>query len=145
MSTPPSFQVGDGLLLVDPQNDFCPGGALAVAEGDAVIPVLNTWVTAAQSAGVPIYTIAQGSALQHPELLKQLAGVSKTTGGVAFAIHGPAEIRDVFEAVSQDLMHGYMITFQPPPAEGHTWHPIEVTLSGAKGRKVRAREGYYPE
>jgi nicotinamidase/pyrazinamidase len=55
MSTPPSFQVGDGLLLVDPQNDFCPGGSLAVADGDAVIPVLNAWVTAAYTAGVPIF------------------------------------------------------------------------------------------
>jgi len=55
MSTPPSFQVGDGLLLVDPQNDFCPGGSLAVAEGDAVMPVLNAWVIAAQHAGVPIF------------------------------------------------------------------------------------------
>ncbi len=27
------------LLLIDLQNDFCPGGALAVTEGDAVIPV----------------------------------------------------------------------------------------------------------
>ena len=99
----------------------------------------------AKSAGLPIYTIAQGSALQHPELLRQLAGVSKTTGGVAFAIYGQGEIRDVFEAVSQDLMHGYLITFQPPPAEGHTWHPIDVILNGTKGRKVRAREGYYPE
>jgi Ca-activated chloride channel family protein len=99
----------------------------------------------AKSAGVPIYTIAQGSALGHPELLKQLSGVSKTTGGVAFAIHGPGEIREVFEAVSQDLMHGYLITFQPPPAEGHTWHAIDVVLRGMKGRKVRAREGYYPD
>jgi len=55
MPLPPSFQVGDGLLLVDPQNDFCPGGSLAVAEGDAVIPVLNEWATAAQRAGVPIF------------------------------------------------------------------------------------------
>ncbi len=99
----------------------------------------------AKSAGVPIYTIAQGSALDHSELLKQLATVSKTTGGMAFAIHGPSEIRAVFEAVSQDLMHGYLITFQPPSAEGHTWHPIEVLLRDMKGRKVRAREGYYPE
>jgi nicotinamidase/pyrazinamidase len=29
----------DALLVVDVQNDFCPGGALAVPEGDAVIPV----------------------------------------------------------------------------------------------------------
>ncbi len=31
----------DVLLLVDVQNDFCPGGALAVPEGDAIVPVLN--------------------------------------------------------------------------------------------------------
>lgn len=29
------------LILVDIQNDFCPGGALAVAHGDEVVPVAN--------------------------------------------------------------------------------------------------------
>lgn len=29
------------LLVVDVQNDFCPGGALAVKEGDQVVPVIN--------------------------------------------------------------------------------------------------------
>ena len=31
----------DVLLVVDVQNDFCPGGALAVAGGDEVIPVIH--------------------------------------------------------------------------------------------------------
>jgi nicotinamidase/pyrazinamidase len=31
----------DVLLVVDVQNDFCPGGALAVARGDEVVPVAN--------------------------------------------------------------------------------------------------------
>jgi nicotinamidase/pyrazinamidase len=31
----------DALLVVDIQNDFLPGGALAVPEGDQVIPVIN--------------------------------------------------------------------------------------------------------
>jgi nicotinamidase/pyrazinamidase len=31
----------DALILVDIQNDFCPGGSLAVAEGDRVVPVAN--------------------------------------------------------------------------------------------------------
>jgi nicotinamidase/pyrazinamidase len=31
----------DVLLITDVQNDFCPGGALAVAGGDAVVPVVN--------------------------------------------------------------------------------------------------------
>jgi nicotinamidase/pyrazinamidase len=29
------------LLIVDVQNDFCPGGALAVPDGDQVVPVVN--------------------------------------------------------------------------------------------------------
>ena len=29
------------LILVDIQNDFCPGGSLAVTDGDAVVPVAN--------------------------------------------------------------------------------------------------------
>lgn len=32
---------GDVLLVIDVQNDFCPGGALAVPEGDAVVPLIN--------------------------------------------------------------------------------------------------------
>ncbi len=31
----------DAIIVVDVQNDFCPGGALAVPEGDQVIPVIN--------------------------------------------------------------------------------------------------------
>jgi nicotinamidase/pyrazinamidase len=31
----------DLLLIIDVQNDFCPGGALAVADGDAVVPIIN--------------------------------------------------------------------------------------------------------
>jgi nicotinamidase/pyrazinamidase len=52
---PPTFTSGDALLLVDPQNDFCPGGSLAVADGDRVMPILSSWAAAAQLAGVPIF------------------------------------------------------------------------------------------
>ncbi|PSQ78186.1 MAG: bifunctional nicotinamidase/pyrazinamidase [Bacteroidetes bacterium QH_7_62_13] len=31
----------DALLIVDLQNDFCPGGALEVPEGDTIVPVVN--------------------------------------------------------------------------------------------------------
>ena len=31
----------DALVVVDVQNDFCPGGSLAVPNGDAVVPVTN--------------------------------------------------------------------------------------------------------
>jgi nicotinamidase/pyrazinamidase len=32
------------LIVVDVQNDFCPGGALGVADGDKVVPVLNRYL-----------------------------------------------------------------------------------------------------
>jgi nicotinamidase/pyrazinamidase len=31
----------DVLIVTDPQRDFCPGGALAVPEGDAIMPLVN--------------------------------------------------------------------------------------------------------
>ena len=34
-------QPSDALIVVDVQNDFCPGGALAVDEGERVAPVIN--------------------------------------------------------------------------------------------------------
>lgn len=39
------------LLIVDVQNDFCPGGALPVPEGDRVVPVLNQAIERFQQAG----------------------------------------------------------------------------------------------
>ena len=33
--------MSEALVIIDVQNDFCPGGALAVADGDAVVPVIN--------------------------------------------------------------------------------------------------------
>lgn len=42
------------LIVVDVQNDFCPGGALGVADGDTVVPVLNEWIEAFHEAGRPV-------------------------------------------------------------------------------------------
>ena len=46
---------GDALIVVDVQNDFLPGGALAVPDGDAVIAVLNQWIAAFETAGLPVF------------------------------------------------------------------------------------------
>jgi len=45
----------DALIVVDVQVDFCPGGALAVSNGQAVVPVLNRWLTPFAAAGRPIF------------------------------------------------------------------------------------------
>ncbi|MHA6264127.1 bifunctional nicotinamidase/pyrazinamidase [Arenibacterium sp. CAU 1754] len=33
--------MSNALIVIDVQNDFCPGGALAVPDGDAVVPIIN--------------------------------------------------------------------------------------------------------
>lgn len=42
------------LLVVDVQNDFCPGGALGVPDGDAIIPRVNRTVALFERRGLPI-------------------------------------------------------------------------------------------
>jgi nicotinamidase/pyrazinamidase len=48
------FKTGDALLIVDVQVDFCPGGALAVHQGDQVVPEINTWIRKAVEDGIPV-------------------------------------------------------------------------------------------
>ena len=64
----------DALVIVDVQNDFCPGGALGVPDGDAVVPVLNAYAVRFQAAGAPVFA----SRDWHPAQTKHF----KAGGGV---------------------------------------------------------------
>ena len=57
------LQPGDVLLVTDIQNDFLPGGSLAVAGGDEVVPLLNRYIDAFVAKGLPVYA----SRDWHPE------------------------------------------------------------------------------
>lgn len=46
---------GDALIVVDLQNDFLPGGTLAVRHGDEVIAPLNRYLKTFADAALPIY------------------------------------------------------------------------------------------
>ena len=61
--------MADALIVVDVQNDFCPGGSLAVPDGDAVISVLNEYLSRAADAGIPIFA----SRDWHPEHTRHFA------------------------------------------------------------------------
>lgn len=63
MSGTVSSQSGDALVIVDVQNDFLPGGALAVPHGDEVIPVLNRYLDLFEQRGLPIFATRDW----HPE------------------------------------------------------------------------------
>lgn len=51
---PITLNTEDALLVIDLQNDFLPGGALAVAEGNAVIEPINALVQAFSRAGAHV-------------------------------------------------------------------------------------------
>ncbi|MEM9999025.1 MAG: nicotinamidase [Bacteroidota bacterium] len=70
-SGPASLQTGDALVVVDVQRDFCPGGALAVPEGDAVVPVLNRWIEEAEARGVPVFFTRDWHPTNHASFVAQ--------------------------------------------------------------------------
>ncbi len=45
---------GDALLVVDVQNDFLPGGRLAVPHGDAILPPLRAYLALFRDRGLPV-------------------------------------------------------------------------------------------
>ena len=65
-----SLQPGDALIVVDVQRDFCEGGALAIREGDTVVPVLNRWMSAAEASGVRVYASRDWHPRRHPSFVE---------------------------------------------------------------------------
>jgi nicotinamidase/pyrazinamidase len=62
------------LIVVDVQNDFCPGGALAVAHGDEVVAPLNNLIAEFLARGEPVYK----SRDWHPSQTKHFAAYGGT-------------------------------------------------------------------
>lgn len=59
----PTMGKNSALLIVDVQNDFCPGGSLPVPDGDRVVPVLNRYMELFRKRGLPVFA----SRDWHPE------------------------------------------------------------------------------
>jgi len=62
------------LIVVDVQNDFCPGGALPVAEGDKVVAPLNELIAEFLERGEPVFKTRDW----HPETTKHFAAYGGT-------------------------------------------------------------------
>lgn len=57
--------VHDALVIVDVQNDFLPGGALAVPHGDEVIPILNHYIDRFYGQSLPIFATRDWHPINH--------------------------------------------------------------------------------
>ncbi|MBA4144016.1 MAG: isochorismatase family protein [Nitrosospira sp.] len=66
-----ALKFGDALIVIDVQNDFCPGGALPVENGDMVVPVLNRWISSALAKRVLIYASRDWHPIGHISFKEQ--------------------------------------------------------------------------
>jgi nicotinamidase/pyrazinamidase len=64
-----TLQPDDALLVVDVQNDFLPGGALAVPAGNDVVPILNEWIKAAVKGGALVVASRDWHPSEHVSFL----------------------------------------------------------------------------
>jgi nicotinamidase/pyrazinamidase len=65
------LEQGDALLLIDVQQDFCPGGTHPVPDGDAVVPEVNEWIAAARERHIPIFATRDWHPADHRSFTTQ--------------------------------------------------------------------------
>lgn len=119
------------LLLVDIQNDFCAGGALAVAEGDSTVDVANVLIDWCKARGEPVLA----SQDWHP------------------AGHGSFASRHHVEPFSQGVLDGLAQTFWPDHciqgSEGAALHPllkqqaIDATFHKGENRQIDSYSAFF--
>jgi nicotinamidase/pyrazinamidase len=96
------------LVVTDVQNDFTPGGALAIRNGDKIIPPLNQVITQFADAGLPIFLTRDWHPPNHCSF-KEQGGLwpphcVKNTSGAAFHpnLRVPKNAKILSKATSAD-------------------------------------------
>ena len=62
---------GDALIIVDVQRDFLPDGALAVPDGDSVVPPLNRYTAIFEQRGLPVFATRDWHPARHCSFREQ--------------------------------------------------------------------------
>ena len=105
----------------------------------------TTATKTAREIGIPVYTIAEGDAVRTPELKKLLKDLSQDTGASTYEVKSLQDVDTVFDSVSRDLKHLYLLTYKPTASPSETnWRRISVSVKGQSDLHVRSKEGYFP-
>jgi VWFA-related protein len=115
------------IVLLSDGADF--GGASAATRDEAL--------DAARNAGVPYFTIAQGTDLDLP-YLQEVAGVSK--GRLLEAVN-PADLRDLYLGIGRILRNQYIVTFDASAVAALPESTIAVTVTA--GARTATDEATY--
>jgi len=109
------------LLVVDVQNDFCPGGALPVPNGDQVVPVLNRLAAHASALGFPVYA----SRDWHPANSRHFA-----VNGGEWPVHCVPGTPGARLHADLDLPPGALIVTKDVGPDGDGYSAFEGTIAG---------------
>ena len=123
---------GDALIIVDVQNDFLPGGNLAVPAGDEVITPLNKYIALFTSKGLPVFATRDWHTPDHCSFRDQgglwpphcVAGAAGAAFSAALALPAGAQIISKADTSSKDAYSGFEGT------------PLHALLQAAGIRRV---------
>lgn len=109
---------GDALVIVDLQNDFLPGGSLAVPEGDAVVAPLNRAIELFNARGLPIFATRDWHPPGHCSFRDQggpwpphcITGSPGAAFAAALKLPGRAEIVSKATRPDRDAYSGFQDT-----------------------------------
>jgi len=108
----------DALIVVDVQNDFLPGGALAVPDGDAVIPVLRRYIQCFLDENLPAIATRDWHTPNH---------CSFTAQGGPWPAHCVAETTGATFAPELDLETHTMILSKATEADKDAYSGFDQT------------------
>ena len=117
------MQAHDALLLVDVQKDFCPGGKLAVSEGDQIVPVLNQYIEEFKAAHLPVFATRDW----HPEQT-----IHFNTGGGVWPPH-------CIQGTAGAEFHPDLALFEDVVIISSGTRPDEQGFSGFEGKDAEGK------
>ena len=109
---------GDALVVVDLQNDFLPGGTLAVPEAHGLIDTVNRYIAEFTTAGLSVFATRDWHPSKHCSFLAEggrwpahcVAGSDGAAFPSTLALPDDAAIVDKGTAVSPDAYSGFQAT-----------------------------------
>jgi nicotinamidase/pyrazinamidase len=121
----------DVLLIVDVQRDFLPGGALAVPQGDAVVPVINAYIELARRHDMPVYASRDWHPRNH---------CSFTAQGGSWPEHCVAGTRGAEFSAALELPRGAVIIDKATTHDVDAYSAFSGTDLAARLRRVSVRK-----
>jgi nicotinamidase/pyrazinamidase len=121
------------LLIVDVQNDFSPGGALGVPEGDKIIPPINKYIKIFSQKKIPIFATRDW----HPVKTKHF----KDFGGI-WPVHCIQNTRGAAFHIELKLPKGVILLYKgmdPKKDSYSSFHAEDI--SGMKFLNILKRLG----